>query len=106
KWFNYDKIVSNVQIRNRRAGDYLTINRDGGKKKLKSYMIDEKIPAHMRDKIPVIADGSHVMWVFGGRMSEGYKVTAGTKRILKITGKEKEEDVRQDSGINSGRGNQ
>lgn len=106
KCFNYDKIVSNVQIRNRRAGDYLTINRDGGKKKLKSYMIDEKIPAHMRDKIPVIADGSHIMWVYGGRMSEGYKVTAGTKRILKITGKEKEEDVRQDSGINSGRRNQ
>lgn len=99
KWFNYDKIDSNVQIRYRRAGDYLTINCDGRKKKLKTYMIDEKIPVHMRDKLPIIADNAHVMWVFGGRMSEMYKITADTKRILRITGKDKSEDAGQDSGI-------
>lgn len=95
KWFSYDKIKSTVQLRYRQSGDYLTINSDDGKKKLKSYMIDEKIPVSMRDKIPVLADGAHVMWVFGYRMSEWYKVTAGTKRILKITGRNKLEDAGQ-----------
>lgn len=95
KWFSYDKIKSTVQLRYRQSGDYLTINSDDGKKKLKSYMIDEKIPVSMRDKIPVLADGAHVMWVFGYRMSEWYKVTAGTKRILKITGRNKSEDAGQ-----------
>lgn len=96
KWFNYDRIDANVQLRHRQPGDYITINSDGGKKKLKSYMINEKIPSGMRDKLPVIADGSHVMWIFGYRMSEWYKVTADTKRILKITGKDKSEDAGQD----------
>lgn len=95
KWFDYDKIGSTVQLRYRKPGDYLTINSDGGKKKLKSYMIDEKIPVGMRDKLPVFADESHIMWVYGCRMSEWYKVTTDTKRILKITGKDKSKDAGQ-----------
>lgn len=104
KWFSYDKINSTVQLRYRQPGDYLTINSDGGKKKLKSYMIDEKIPVSMRDKIPVLADGAHVMWVFGYRMSEWYKVTAGTKRILKITGRDKSEDAGQNQSTDRRKG--
>ena len=57
-------------------------------------MIDEKIPRQMRDKIPLLADGSHVMWIIGYRMSEYYKIGPDTVRVLQAeagqTGERKE----------------
>jgi tRNA(Ile)-lysidine synthase len=48
-------------------------------------MIDVKIPAGVRDSVPVIACGSDVLWVVGYRISENYKVTKETKRVIRIT---------------------
>ena len=93
KWFDYDKISFTVQIRHRQTGDYFVVNQDGGRKKLKSYMIEEKIPASKRESIPLLADGSHVMWIVGHRISEWYKISSETKKILKITRKEKPTDA-------------
>ena len=84
KWFDYDKIIKSATFRTRRTGDYLTINAALDKKSLKRYMIEEKIPASERDSIWVLADGEHVMWVPGHRISAGYKVTAQTVNILEI----------------------
>ncbi|WP_091236892.1 tRNA lysidine(34) synthetase TilS [Anaerobium acetethylicum] len=82
KWFDYDKIKFNLQLRTRKSGDYIQVNSVGARKKLKAYLIDEKIPAEERDRILLLADGSHILWVFGHRISEAYKVTEETKRIL------------------------
>jgi tRNA(Ile)-lysidine synthase len=86
KWFDYDKIENTVEIRTRREGDYLQINEFGGRKKLKDYFIDHKIPQKMRDSQLLFTDGSHVMWIpgIGERMSERYKVDAATTKVLLI----------------------
>jgi tRNA(Ile)-lysidine synthetase, N-terminal domain/tRNA(Ile)-lysidine synthetase, C-terminal domain len=86
KWFDYDKIENTLKIRTRKAGDYLQINNRGGRKKLKDYFIDEKIPKEERDQILLVADGSHILWIlgYGNRMSENYKVTDKTKKILSM----------------------
>ena len=81
KWFDYDKINVGLSIRYRKNGDYLTLS-GGGKKKLRRYMIDEKIPENERDRIPVLADGDHVLWVIGYRISDYYKITDETEHIL------------------------
>ena len=81
KWFDYDKINVGLSIRYRKNGDYLTLS-GGGKKKLRRYMIDEKIPENERDRIPVLADGDHVLWVVGYRISDYYKITDETEHIL------------------------
>lgn len=82
KSFDYDKIQFGLQLRNRRDGDYFVADKEGHKKKLNQYFIDEKFPGRRRDCVPLLADGSHIMWVIGGRISEAYKVDAGTKNIL------------------------
>ena len=74
KWFDYDKIECNVQIRRRRSGDYLVIDKDGHRQKLKNYLVNEKIPKAERDGLWLLADGSHIMWVIGHRISDYYKV--------------------------------
>ncbi len=82
KWFDYDTINCYPIFRKRREGDYLVIDAKGRKKSLKRYFIDEKIPASVRDDIWLLADGNHVMWVLGYRISEACKVTKETKRIV------------------------
>ena len=81
KWFDYDKIKDGLSIRYRKNGDYFTLS-GGGKKKLGRFMIDEKIPEKERDRIPVLADGDHILWVIGYRISDYYKITDETERVL------------------------
>ena len=74
-------------MRTRAQGDYLTIRDGQGKlchKKLKDYMVTEKIPAAKREQILVLAEGSHVLWLVGYRISEYYKVNENTKQVLQV----------------------
>lgn len=87
KWFDYDKIEEPLMIRARRTGDFFTIAAGTGHmahKSLKEYMIAEKIPKQLREKIPVISSGSHIVWLVGWRISEYFKVDENTKRILQV----------------------
>ena len=81
KWFDCDKIKGTPVVRTRRPGDFIVLS-DNNHKALNRFMIDEKIPRQMRDKIPLLADGSHVMWIIGYRMSEYYKIGPDTVRVL------------------------
>ena len=87
KWFNYDKIKESLSIRTRESGDFLSIaDGKGGivHKSVKDHMIAQKILREDRDNIPLLAEGRHVLWVIGGRISEYYKVDEKTERILQV----------------------
>lgn len=84
KLFDYDKIKGNLYVRNRRIGDRFIPFGMKGNKKLKDYFIDEKIPKDLRDEIPIIVDDESILWIVGHRISEVYKVTKETKKILII----------------------
>ena len=79
KWFDYDKIKDTLRLRTRAEGDYLEFSEAGLKKRLKSYMIDEKIPKQERNQVWLLADGSHILWVLGYRISEYYKIKPDTR---------------------------
>jgi len=83
KWFDYDKIVSSLSIRNRQLGDYIYYN-DEKKQKCKDFFINEKISLLLRDEIPLIAEEDHILWIVGYRISNFYKITDQTKMILEI----------------------
>jgi tRNA(Ile)-lysidine synthase len=84
KWIDYDKIKSNVQIRTRQTGDFFILDQTGQRKKLKDFFINEKIPAQQREQMLLVADGFHVIWIIGYRISAEYKITKHTKRILEL----------------------
>ena len=85
KWFDYDKIKYSLNVRFRHEGDYLTVNDQNAKKLLSDYMTNEKIPSDKRDEIPLLADNDHILWVVGYRISNYYKVTDETKKIVVAT---------------------
>ncbi len=108
KWLDYDKISRNLSVRTRRPGDFLVIDQKGGRKKLKDYLIEEKVPAPLRGGVPLLADGSEVIWVVGHRISEAYKITPQTKHVLEVQWRRKcdggTSDGRESNGTDIGGG--
>ncbi|MBQ8040165.1 MAG: tRNA lysidine(34) synthetase TilS [Lachnospiraceae bacterium] len=84
KWFDYDKIEESLVVRTRKEGDYLLMQDGQHRKSLSRYFIDEKVPKDKRDEILLLADGPHIVWVIGGRISDYYKITDKTKQIIEI----------------------
>lgn len=84
KYFDYQKFKQDICIRPRRDGDYIVPLGMKGKKKIKDLFIDSKVPREIRNRIPLIASGSEIIWVVGYRISENYKVDKNTKNVLRI----------------------
>ncbi|MBO5394305.1 MAG: tRNA lysidine(34) synthetase TilS [Clostridia bacterium] len=70
---DYRKVPKDAAWRFRQDGDFFT-KFGGGTKKLKAFLIDKKIPARLRDQIPVLASGSEVFAIAGVEISEKVKV--------------------------------
>ena len=96
KWFDYDKIISSVALRTKRPGDYLAINKKMGHKSLQDYFVNEKVPREKRNHIYFLAEGSHVIWIPGYRISEYYKVTENTRKILQVCIWDKNQEIRKE----------
>ena len=84
KIIDYDKIDKDIQLRYRKPGDFFVFSKDGKSKSLSRFFIDQKIPREERDRIPLAADGSRIIWIIGHRLSEFYKVSEKTKRYLRL----------------------
>ena len=82
RYFDYDNIKDRLCIRTRQPGDYFVMDGQGRHKSLRRFFIDEKIPADRRDRILLLAEGSHILWVVGYRISEAYKISDSTSRVF------------------------
>lgn len=72
------KVPKSCVWRYRRDGD--EFRRFGsGKKKLKSYFIDQKVPQRLRDYIPVLACENQILVIAGMEISEDVKLDEDTK---------------------------
>ena len=70
---DYRKVPKDAVWRFRQEGDVFT-KFGGGTKKLKSFMIDKKIPSRIRDYIPVLAFGNEIFAIAGYEISDKVKV--------------------------------
>ena len=78
-----DKLPENCVIRTRREGDIFE-KFGGGRKKLKEYLIDNKIPERKRCEIPLIASGSEILAVCGVEISDRVKIDGNTVRVYRL----------------------
>jgi len=74
-------------FRTRKDGDFIQLK--VGKKKLKEWFIDKKIPKRWRDNIPLLTKDSEVIVIFdiysnAVTINQKYKVKPQTKQFLKI----------------------
>jgi len=92
KAFDFDRVVGDLTLGYRASGDYIQLQE--GKKTLKKFFIDSKIPQNERGNIPILKDEREVLWIVGHRISEGYKITSKTQYalLIKIDGGEDEHE--------------
>jgi len=83
-YIDASKIKRELVLRCREPGDMFAPIGMKGTKKLKEYLIDEKIPREERDKLELIADGNEIVWISGSRLSEKYKITGETSDAIVI----------------------
>lgn len=70
---DYRKVPKGAVWRFRQDGDVFT-KFGGGTKKLKSFLIDKKIPARLRDNLPVLAYENEIYAIAGVEISDKVKV--------------------------------
>ena len=76
---NCDTINGEIKVRSRLSGDTFQKNAKSGTKTLKQLMIDRKIPRELRGLIPVVADDTGVIWVWGLGYNAARKQIGGNK---------------------------
>ncbi|MBQ6360850.1 MAG: tRNA lysidine(34) synthetase TilS [Lachnospiraceae bacterium] len=91
KWFDYDRINGDLCIRRRQPGDYLVLA-GVGRKSVSRYMIDAHIPKEERNDVPLLADGHHILWIIGWRMSAAAQVRPDTNTILQVSVRRRKEN--------------
>ncbi len=81
-YIDFDRCGSKLMIRNRRKGDIFKALGAPGKKKLKDYLIDKKIPKEMRDRLMLLCKGEEIICIVGIEINDDYKISSESKNIL------------------------
>ena len=82
-YFDSKKLPKTAKWRYREDGDIFQ-KFGGGTKKLKSFLIDRKVPSRIRDFIPVLADGNEVYVIAGVEISEKVRVDKEATTCTKL----------------------
>ena len=80
---DYNRISLPLTIRNRKPGDVLKM--PFGRKKLKDFFIDKKIPAARRARIPVVLSGSEIIWIPGYYKADCVRINDETEQICRLS---------------------
>jgi tRNA(Ile)-lysidine synthase len=83
-YLDYHQLTLPLSVRSVSPGDsFMPLGIDG-RKKLKNFFIDLKIPRSERSKIPLVISGGDICWVAGWRIDERFKIGKGTKKVLRL----------------------
>ncbi len=81
-----DAAGADLTLRPRRPGErFQPLGLSGRSNSVSDFMIDARIPAAWRERVPLLVSSSHVLWIAGWRLDERVRVTEQTRRILHIT---------------------
>jgi tRNA(Ile)-lysidine synthase len=85
EYIDASTLIAPCRVRTFRKGDvFLPINGQGHKK-VSDFMIDAKIPAHQRSRIPILECQAGIVWLCGLRLDDRFKIMETTTQVLKLT---------------------
>ena len=82
--FDADRTGKDLWPRARRRGDRFQPLGMQGTKKVSRFLIDARVPAAWRERIPIVTDGEEIIWLVGQRIDAHYRVTHETRRVLRL----------------------
>lgn len=74
-------------IRSRRPGDRIKPSGSNGTRKVQDVMVDARVPRADRDRIPIVANDSHIVWIPGLMLDRRAAATPDTAHILHLVWK-------------------
>jgi tRNA(Ile)-lysidine synthase len=77
-----DRAGDRLFVRSRKRGDRFQPLGMSQPKKLGEFMIDARIPAAWRGRVPLVCSHEQILWVVGWRIDDRVKVTESTRRVL------------------------
>ena len=81
--FDADALPAALTVRRRRAGERFTPF-GSGERRLKTFLIDAKVPRWERDRVPIVEAAGAILWVGGLRRGAQAPVAAATRRVLEL----------------------
>ncbi|HEY3191116.1 MAG TPA: tRNA lysidine(34) synthetase TilS, partial [Solirubrobacteraceae bacterium] len=82
--FDAARLPSRLIVRARRPGDRFAPFGGKGERRLKTFLIDEKIPRWERARLPLVEADGRILWVGGVRRGDAAPVTPRTDRVLEL----------------------
>jgi tRNA(Ile)-lysidine synthase len=79
-----DNLCENLILRKWKTGDRIQLLGMKGTKKISDVLTDLKIPILEKEHQLVLVNNNEIVYLVGKRISEKYKVTAETKKVIKI----------------------
>ncbi|MEI6610871.1 MAG: tRNA lysidine(34) synthetase TilS [Deltaproteobacteria bacterium] len=83
-YLDFDKIQQPVTLRNRRNGDRFQPLGMKGRQKIKSLIINQKIPRNRRNEAMLLVDQDSVIWIENMHLSERVKISPQAKNIISL----------------------
>ena len=81
--FDAAALPARLVVRARRRGDRFRPF-GGGDRRLKSFLIDAKVPRWDRDRLPLVDSGRDIVWVAGVRRGAAAPVTPATGSVVEL----------------------
>ncbi len=82
--FDAGRLAGPLTIRNRRPGDFFYPAGMEGRKKLKEYFMDLKLPRALRSRVPLLECGGEIAWVVGYRRDGRFMPGPETKKFIRV----------------------
>jgi tRNA(Ile)-lysidine synthase len=83
-YLDLDALGSPLIITSRRPGDRIRPLGLKGEKKVQDLLVDAKVPAFLRDGIPILRCPWGIAWVVGLRLDERAALTPRSRRALHL----------------------
>lgn len=83
-WLDAADLRFPLLLRRWRKGDYFYPLGLGKKKKVARFLIDERMSLPDKERTWVVESDRRIIWVVGLRIDERFKVTPGSRRILRL----------------------
>ncbi len=85
-YLDYNKCAWPMGVRTRKDGDkFAPLGMKGKQRKLQDFFVSCQVPRLHRDFIPLLVSGDDIVWVGGLRLSEKYKITPDSRKILEVS---------------------
>ncbi len=74
-----------LKVRRWKEGDWFCPLGMTGKKKISDFLIDEKVPLNLKERVWVLLSGDSIVWIIGHRIDNRFKITDKTETVYQLS---------------------